>query len=574
MRTNALAGRWRRFGSYTFGATVVIALVLLMFFFLVLPVGVIVKQAFFPNNTFSFAYFTLLFQNSLYTDSIVNSLAIGLATTVLTTLLTLPLALINARCQYPLKGILGGMLLVPMIMPPFVGAVGMMRFFSRSSEGLINKILLNLSLIDEPIAWLGEGNLFWAVVILEVLHLYPIMYLNMSAALANVDPSLDEVAQTIGIPWYRRFLNVILPLARPGYFAGAVIVFIWSVTDLGTPLLVGYHDTVPVQIFNMVTDAQENFIGYALVFVVIVATVLLFLLSKYIAATNKYQMMAKGHVTSAVKKINSKWGVASIYALFIGTIIFALIPHLSVLMTSVSDSWFMTPLPEEFTFAHYKAVFAQELPSLSIKNSLLLSGLSTLLDLVLGVLIAFIVTRKLIPFANVLDGLAMIPLALPGIVLAFGYIVTYTDTVLDPLVSPTLILVIAYGVRRLPFMVRSAVAGFEQTNVALEEASYLCGASRFRTISRITFPLIVANLIAGSLLCFSYAMLDVSDSLILAMKESSYPMTKAIYVLFLEQGEGEFLASALGIIGMIIIAACIIGASLALGKKIGELFRA
>ena len=173
-----------------------------------------------------------------------------------------------------------------------------------------------------------------------------------------------------------------------------------------------------------------------------------------------------------------------------------------------------------------------------------------------------------------LDSIAMIPLALPGIVLAFGYIVTYTDTVLDPLTNPVPILVIAYGIRRLPFMVRSAVAGFEQTNVSLEEASYTFGASRLQTIVKITAPLITANLIAGALLCFSYAMLDVSDSLILAMKEHAYPLTKAIYVLFLEQESGEFLASALGVIGMLILSACIIGASLVLGKKIGELFRA
>ena len=556
------------------GISVLLTVFAIMFFFLLLPVGVTTVQAFFPQGEFSLDYFVLLFQNSLYTESILHSLAIGIATTVLATLLTLPLAIINSRCSYPLKGLLGGLLLVPMIMPPFVGAVGMMRFFSRSSEGLINKILLNTSLIDEPIAWLGEGNLFWAVVILEVLHLYPIMYLNLTAALANVDPSLDEVAQTIGVPWYRRFFNIILPLARPGYFAGAIIVFIWSLTDLGTPLLVGYHETVPVQIFNMVTDAQENMMGYALVFVVIVTTLFLFLLSKAITSPKKYQMMAKGHVTSPIKQIHNPWGIAAIYMLFIGTVLFALIPHISVFLTSVSESWFMTPLPDKFTLAHYHAVFSQELPSMSIKNSLLLSCAATFFDLVLGVLIAFIVTRKLIPFANVLDSIAMIPLALPGIVLAFGYIVTYTDTALDPLTSPMLLLTIAYGVRRLPFMVRSAVAGFEQTNVSLEEASYLCGASRLRTITKVTLPLIIANLIAGALLCFSYAMLDVSDSLILAMKEHAYPMTKAIYALFLEQGQGEFLASALGMIGMVIISSCIIGASLVLGKKIGELFRA
>ncbi len=167
----------------------------------------------------------------------------------------------------------------------------------------------------------------------------------------------------------------------------------------------------------------------------------------------------------------------------------------------------------------------------------------------------------------------MIPLALPGIVLAFGYVVTYTDTFLDPLHNPVPLLVIAYAIRRLPYMVRSASAGLQQMSPALEEASTTFGASRMHTLRKITMPLVTANLIAGALLCFSYAMLDVSDSLILAMKENFYPLTKAIYVLFLEQGNGEFLASALGVIGMLILALCILGSSVMLGKKMGELFR-
>ncbi len=167
----------------------------------------------------------------------------------------------------------------------------------------------------------------------------------------------------------------------------------------------------------------------------------------------------------------------------------------------------------------------------------------------------------------------MIPLALPGIVLAFGYVVTYMDTPLDPVDNPVPLLIIAYGIRRLPYMVRSASAGLQQTSMSLEEASATFGASKFYTLRKITVPLITANLLAGGLLCFAYAMLDVSDSLILAMKDKYYPLTKAIYALFLEQGDGEFTASALGMIGMLILTACIMGASLILGKKMGELFR-
>jgi iron(III) transport system permease protein len=564
------SGSFKRIFGKAVGYGTLAAILAILFFFLILPVGTIIIKAFYNNDEFTLQYFKLLFENDLQTTAIVNSLWIGVATTIITTLISLPLAVINTKFDFPGKGILSGLLLVPMIMPPFVGAIGFQRFFAR--RGSVNIWLMEQGWISEPIEWLGDGNLFWAVVILEVLHLYPIMYLNLTAALANIDPSLEEMASTLGVKRWRQYKDIVWPLARPGYFAGAIIVFIWALTDLGTPLLVGFQETMPVRIFTMVTDVNENPVGFALVFVVIALTMSIFMLSKLMFSGKKYEMMARGHVTSGVKKAGLL-GCIPIYGLILGTVVLALLPHVAVVITSFSDKWFMTVLPDNYTTKYYEMVFQSELPLIGIKNSLMLAAASTLFDLVLGLLVAYVVVRKLIPFAGLLDSLVMIPLALPGIVLAFGYVVTYTDTFLDPLNNPVPLLIIAYAIRRLPYMVRSASAGLQQTSASLEEASATFGASRFHTLRKITMPLVMANLIAGGLLCFAYAMLDVSDSLILAMKDKYYPMTKAIYALFLEQGSGELVASALGVIGMLILTACIMGASVILGKKMGELFR-
>ena len=564
------SGRVNRIIATAVGYGTIAFTLAILLFFLVIPVGVIVTKAFYNGDTFTLAYFRLLFANDLQMTSIWNSLAIGIATTILTTLLALPLAIVNARYEFRGKTLLSGLLLVPMVMPPFVGAIGILRFFAR--HGSVNLQFMDWGWIDRPIEWLGEGNVFWAVVILEGLHLYPIMYLNLTAALANIDPSLEEMANTLGVKRWRILKDIVWPLARPGYFAGAIIVFIWALTDLGTPLLVGYEATMPVRIFTLVTDVNENPVGFALVFFVIVLTVGIFLGSKLLMGGKKYEMMARGHVTSGIRR-PSPLGTLGIYLLLLTTVVIALVPHFSVMVVSVGDKWFMTPMPEHYTIKYYLAILETELAFTGIRNSMLLSTASMLLDVVLGLLIAYVVVRKLIPMANLLDSLVMVPLALPGIVLAFGYVVTYTGTFLDPLDNPIPLLIIAYAIRRLPFMVRSAAAGLQQTNVALEEASATFGASRFYTIRKIIMPLVFANLVAGGLLCFAYAMLDVSDSLILAMKDKFYPMTKAIYALFLEHGTGEFIASALGMIGMLILAACILGASMILGKKMGELFR-
>ena len=407
--------------------------------FLILPMSKIMIKAFYNGESFTLEYFRLLFDNHLMVEAIINSIWVALATTVACTLVALPLALIGSKFDFPGKGLLLGLLLVPMVMPPFVGAIGFQRFFAR--YGSVNLMLMNAKIIETPIEWLAESNKFWAVVILGVMHLYPIMYLNLAAALANVDPSLEEMATTLGVKKWRQLKDIVWPLARPGYFAGAIIVFIWSLTDLGTPLLIGFHEVIPVRIFNMVSDINENPMGFAMVFLVILLTVGFFLLSKSTLNGKKYDMMARGHVTSAVRK-TGWFGTAVIYLILISVILFALFPHVSVLITSFSHNWFMTALPAEYTLEHYAKVFNQDLPMLGIKNSLFLASLSTLTDIILGCLVAYVIVRKLIPLTNVLDSIVMIPLALPGIVLAFGYVITFSGTFLDPMENPVPLLVI------------------------------------------------------------------------------------------------------------------------------------
>jgi iron(III) transport system permease protein len=554
----------------SFNIVSVALICLALFFFLILPISTILSKAFFTEEGFSLKYFSLLFQNNLYQDAMKNSLCIGLATTLISILVSLPFAFVNHRYEYKGKSLLSGLFLVPMIMPPFVGAIGVQRFFSRF--GTINTLLLDYNIIADPIDWLGDSNLFWAVVALEVFHLYPIMYLNITAAIANIDPSLEDMAKILGASKIKRLLTITIPLITPGIFSGSIIVFIWALTDLGTPLLVGYQASIPVQIFNLVTDINENPLGFALVVSVIIATGGIFLAGKFAIKNERFAMLGKGHSTALSTKASTIQHIL-IYCLSGALIFLALLPHLGVLLTSISENWFMSPFPENYSLEHYKLLFGQNIAYSSIKNSMTFASIATLVDLVLGAAIAYIVTRKTIAGHSILDAIVMIPLALPGIILAFGYVLTYTDTPLDPLENSIPLLIIAYSIRRLPYMVRSVSAGLAQVHPSLEEASECFGASKLYTIRHITLPLLSANFIAGALLCFSYSMLDVSDSLILAMKDQFYPLTKAIYSFYLEQGNGEYIASALGIIGMIILSTCILGASTILGKRLGELFK-
>jgi iron(III) transport system permease protein len=255
----------------------------------------------------------------------------------------------------------------------------------------------------------------------------------------------------------------------------------------------------------------------------------------------------------------------------------ALLPHIGVICVSFAGTWFHTVLPSAWTLDHYHAALGHYLTVPAIMNSLQYASLSTLVDLLLGVAIAYVVVRTTLPARGMLDAMAMLPLAVPGLVLAFGYISMTQEgrifAFLNPARDPTILLVIAYAVRRLPYVVRAAVAGLQQTSVSLEEAAQNLGCSPVRTIRRITLPLIYANVLAGGLLAFSFAMLEVSDSLILAQKQQHFPITKAIYELFQLLGEGRYVASALGVWAMVFLGITILVASRLLGKKLGALFR-
>ena len=560
----------RRYDLNRANAAVLIFLWLFFIVFMLYPLCYVFSNAFFTSEGFSLVFMKLMFFSPNYTIILANSVNLGLAVTLLTTLLSLPLASLLVRYHFPGRGLLNGLILIPMVLPPFVGAIGMRQLLARF--GSVNLLLLETGVINQPIDWLGGGS-FWSVVILEVLHLYPIMYLNLAAALANVDPSLEEAAKNMGASGFKLFRTVTFPLMLPGYFAGAVIVFIWAFTDLGTPLVFEYREVIAVQIFNMVTDLHQNPMGYTLVVAVIALTLFFFYLSKRLMGGGRYEMMGRGHVTSAVRPASASLTVIA-YAVVLSISALALIPHLGVFLTSVTNRWFFSVLPSEYTLRFYQDVFSHDLTLLSIKNSLLLSTLSTIVDVVLGVTIAYFLSRKRVPGRDVLDALAMLPLALPGLVLAFGYVAAFSATPLDARINPVPLLVIAYAVRRLPYMVRAAYAGFQQTSVALEEAAMNLGASPIKALYQITLPLVLANLIAGAVLCFSFAMLEVSDSLILALKEPYYPITKAIYSLLGRIVDGPYIASAMGMLGLLLLAGSLFIAGRFFGRRMGELFRA
>mgnify|MGYP000069114388 CR=1 FL=1 len=552
----------------------ILATVAYLGLFLLWPLAHVFENAFRDSRGLTFFYIAGLFRNPAVREASRNSFLIAVLVTATTTAIALPLAWLFSRYRFPGQTLLSAVLLLPMILPPFVSAVGMKILFARA--GAMSTLLMRLGLVSQPVDWFGARPLL-GIVVLEALHLFPILYLNLTAALANIDPSLEEAALNLGAPPSRVFRRITLPLAAPGLFAGMTLIFVWSFTELGTPLVFGLRRVLPVLIYDGVAEIGSNPAAYAQVVFVLLVAALGFWAGKYATARHR-NVATLGRLS--VSRGDLRLGPMATLVIWSGLavlIVVALLPHLSVLLLAVSRRWFLTLWPEGWTTAFIRQALDSDLTRTALVNSLGLSLAATLLDVTLGFSIAWICLRTRLWGRDLLDALAMIPLAVPGLVVAFGYLgafgSTFRDTLLDPRFNPYILLAAGYSIRRLPYMVRAAHAGLEQVSLTYEEAAANLGATPWRVVRRITFPLISANLLAGGILCFAFSMLEVSDSLILAQTERFYPLTKAIYVLMDTLENGVNIAAALGAWAMLLLGAALLWAATLLGHRIGQMFR-
>ncbi|MDA1007415.1 MAG: iron ABC transporter permease [Planctomycetota bacterium] len=583
------------------------ALIALLGVFLGLPIWLTVRGAFVSSvdGSFTFSQITTVLSDSYLREGLLTSLQIAGGTTCLAILLATPMALLAARCQFPGKKFFSAVVLVPMILPPFVGAIGFRQLFDRggSFEMLMHSV--GLPAFD----LFGDGGLI-GIIIVEALALYPIIYLNLVAALANLDPAMDEAARGMGAGSFRRILRIALPLARPGLFAGSTLVFVWSFTELGTPLMFEYRAVTPVQIFDGLKGLEASREPYALTVVMLTVSIIVYLIGKHLFGRAGTAGVVKASVRATDLPLRS-WRAAGATTLFTVITCLAVLPHLGVILTSVglAGSWWQSLTPRSFTTTYFSDAMSHPLASGSMRNSLFLASIAVAINLVLGIIIARLLVRSRVFGRSILDGMCMLPLAVPGLVMAFGFVAMSLSWpfsgsmppslswVVDPILptaamnwlrnaplqslgnimgatpNPFPFLICAYAIRRLPYVVRSASAGLEQTPVALEEAASMTGASRFTVMRRVVTPLVAANLIAGGMLAFSFSMLEVSDSIILAQREPDYPITKAIYTLHERLGDGDAIASAMGVWAMFLLAATLAGASLLMGKRLGAVFR-
>ncbi len=526
-----------------------LAILALLLVFLVVPVATVVITAFSDGaGGFTLAHFAAFAQISLMRESFANSLFVAGMTVFWATLIAVPLAYLTMRFQFRGAVLIQTLGVLPLVMPAFVGAAAMQMIFGRS--GALNLILIDLFGFGLPVM---EG--LSGVIFVETLHYFPFILLNLSASLAAIDASMEEAGQNLGASGWRLFRKVVFPLALPGYIAGASLVFIKVFDDLGTPLVLNITNMLAPQAYLRVTSiGLEDPIGYVICVILVMFSIAAMGGSWWFVKRRDFALVSRGGAQAPKRRLTS-WQTALAYGWILGVLMLVLSPHIGILLMSLFKVWSFSVLPEHFTLAHYATIFSDARQM--IWNTLLYCSLAALIDIIIGAAIAYILVRTNIPGRQILDHLVTVALAMPGLVLGIGYLRTFRGIELPfgwgALTASWIIFVIAYSVRRLPYALRSCMAALTQVHPALEEAASNLGAGRWRTIRRITIPLMMGGLLAGFVTSFITAAAEISETILLTSREGLAPMSYGIYLYF-QSIAGRGPGAALSVVAVTLVA--------------------
>src|SRR5829696_1940384 len=551
MAIGALSPRARRVAPPAGQALAAAAVALFLLLFLVLPVATVVYDAFTEKGTgaFTLVNFADFARTDLFVRSFWNSLYVSAMSVVLASLFALPLAYLTSRFEFRGSTLIQTLGFIPLIMPPFVGAVAMQLLFGRN--GAVNLLLDDAFGIKIPFM---EG--LNGVIFVEAVHYFPFILINLSAALANIDRSMEEAAQNLGCSGFRLFRRIVFPLAMPGYVAGASLVFVKVFDDLATPLLLNVKDLLPPQAYLRITSIGiADPMGYVIAVVLIVISVLAMWASALALRSKDYSTVQRGGGGLARRRLRP-WENALAY-LVIGFILaLVLTPHLGLLLLSFATVWSFSPLPDAYTTAHYSRVFGES--SIYIKNTLIYSSLAAFIDVLIGGAIAYLIVRTKLIGRQGLNWIASAALAVPGVVLGIGYLRTFYNVQLPdgrPLATLWIMIVLALAIRRLPYALHACHAALEQISVSLEEAAENLGATKVRTVRRIVVPLMTGGILAGFISSFATAAVELSATLMLVQSSSDAPLAYGLYVL-MQSPAGRGPGAALGVIAVILVAIC------------------
>ncbi len=534
--------------------------------FLVYPLLRLFYDAFTDDaGRFTLLNFYAFFTDRFYVRSLWNSLVLGLGTVAASSVLGVAIAFLLVRYDFWGRSLFSYLTLIPIISPPLVGVLGFTFILGRA--GTVNVFLMDYLDLLKPVNFVYGIH---GVLLVETLHLFPMITLNVVDALGKVDPSLEEAAEGVGARGWRKFWTITLPLTTPGYIAGALLVFIWTFADFATPLILGVHDLLASQAYlNIVqfVDRRLFRMGIVISALMVILAVLFLIAAKQYVAIKDYSSLAYSKVERRRLSPRKQIGVVAFLSL---VMLGSFIPYIGVTLAAFGKGWSLTLVPYQYTLRYFERVIV-ETPKY-ILNSFLYSGLAVGFCILVGVPIAWILARTRLPGKGALDALNTLILAIPGTAIGIAYIRAFHVEIPGlgvALTSLWIILPLVLAVRRLPYTVRGSYASLLLVHPSMEEAAANVGAAGFRTFRDITLPLIWKGVLVGGLFSFMTSLQEASATLFLSLGGWEM-MTVGIFNFYIAGSANE--AAALGFILIVVASASLIVINKVAGTRMGGMF--
>ncbi|MXP65279.1 iron ABC transporter permease [Roseomonas sp. M0104] len=532
-----------------------------LLFLVAIPIGKLLVVSFEKQGSgaFTLANYATAYGRARYLEALGNSLMLGALSALLSVVFAVPLAWAVSRTDMPGKGLTWAMVMGAFIMPPYLGAVGWILLAGPNS-GFVNQAWTWLTGLQAPLVNVYS---FFGLALVISLHSFPLIFIFVKSALDLISSEMEDAANILGAGTWTTTRKVTLPLVWPAVLGGIIVVFLETVALFGTPAIIG----IPARI-NVVTTQLWQFFEYPVRVEVAAAYAMpLLLITIGMIAVQKLLLARKGFVSQTgkggerrpIRLGRWRWAVWG-YCGFVG-LLAVLMPLAVLLQASFAKAWGRGLAWDNLTLGNYGyLLFRHEMALPSIWNTLWFSAASATAAVVIAVLVAYIVARRLVPFGSVLAFLAMAPFVIPGIVMAIGFYAAYAAPPIA-LYGTALIIILAFTARFLPIAFANSAAAVRAVHPEMEEAARILGGGRLLTVRRITAPLIIRSLIGGWLIVFIVASRELSAAVFLVG-----PRTRTMSVLLYdlsEAGNFEVLAAFGGLLLLITLVLVAIGMKLA-----------
>ena len=499
------------------------------------------------TGDFTLMNYATAYGRQRYLDALRNSLLLGLLSAAISTIIAVPMAWAVSRTDMPGKGFTWAMVLAAFVMPPYLGAIGWI-LLAGPNAGWINQVWRAVTGAQDP---LMNVYTFGGLAFVIALHSFPLVFIFVKSALDLISSEMEDAANIMGAGTWTTMRKVTLPLVWPSILGGFILIFLETIALFGTPAIIG----IPARINVVTTQLWQFFEDPVRVEVAAAYSIPLLLITVALIGVQKLLLSRKGFVSQTGKggeRRQIKLGPWRwvLFAWCFGVALLAVLkPLLVLLQASFAKAWGRGFSLDNLTLRNYQMLlFEHDMALQSVWNTIWFSAASAGLALILALLVAYIVVRRLIRFADGLAFLAMAPFVIPGIVMAIGFYAAYAGPPLM-LYGSALLIILAFTARFLPIAYANAQASIRAVHPEMEEAARILGSGRLQTIRRITAPLLKTSLLGGWLIVFIVASRELSAAIFLVG-----PRTRTMSVLLYDLSEqGNFeLVSAFGGILLVI----------------------